>query len=498
MSSEVVENTERELAPSRFAAWGFWLPFIAISVANLLPIWGVRWLPLVDFGGHVELIDIIIHQHDKATVYPDLYVVDLTIAPNTLSLWIAQLLGFLGALNLAKLLLSVYVVGVPLTLVGLCRVFDRDPRLAWLSFPLLWNYMLFMGFLNYLLAMPLVLGSVALAQHHVRNPRWLTAAALVVVYATSFYSHMLGCLVAVGMGVYTLAIGSKPKELGRALIPLVAMLIAYPWLNRMFTGSDTRVVDYATRYMPMERMLQELFMPISAMESNFDDITSVLLLVCFLPLLIFGKIRLGKLEWMAVLTFGVYLFLPENAFQVNVISQRVIGFFWWLLLLWPRTIPKWLARFVFPAAATVSALYGVWMYGQFQRFSDEQLGALPAAIGKLPSNSTLSYFDSTCIDWTNNPIIKPCVGFHLPRLIHTVKNHGITNMSFATQPTTAVQYAPGKALPDWRTDFWAEPYRTQFDFHLIRMPGEPTAALNHPGLKLRAHAGAFWLFERVN
>ena len=171
-----------------------WLLALGI-LANLLPIWTVTWLPMGDLFGHVQLMDIVLRHGDPATVYRDLYVLPRSLDPNTLSLWFARAVPGMGALTAARVVLSAYVIGLPVSLVWMARAWRRSPWLALLSLPLTWNALVNIGFLNYIIALPVLFGVLALARRYAEAGRWQRGVTLALLLTLLFFCHVIAFLI---------------------------------------------------------------------------------------------------------------------------------------------------------------------------------------------------------------------------------------------------------------------------------------------------------------
>jgi len=169
----------------------FELAFAAITLSLAAPLLASRHVPLQDLPPHMAAtavlrrllfggeLDALYTLSLSRTQYLDVYA---------LAVPLSAVFGIEGAL---KLVAAGVVVAIPYSLRAVLRRTGRDPRLAALAWPLLWNPQMLLGFLNFLLGVPLALAALALlAQRDVRRTRRSQAVLAAIALAT-FYAHLI-------------------------------------------------------------------------------------------------------------------------------------------------------------------------------------------------------------------------------------------------------------------------------------------------------------------
>jgi hypothetical protein len=203
---------------------------------SLVPIWGTTWLPLQDLGGHIELLDVVYRFNDPTSLYERTYLPPRLLDPNSLSLAIAWLLGpLLGTMAVTKLLLTFYVLGLPLSMLAIARAFDRSPWLALASIPLVFNALFNVGFINYLLALPLMLYMIPWAKNLAEKGELRDAFLLGIGALALFYAHVIAFLIGWAMAAFVLLLYGSPSRWRNGLLAtLPSLILLLIWVERMF------------------------------------------------------------------------------------------------------------------------------------------------------------------------------------------------------------------------------------------------------------------------
>ncbi len=171
--------------------YGSYAAFAAVIAANLIPIWLFGALPMGDLGGHIELMDVALRYDSPLTVYAEYYQLPSSwFRPNALSLIAARWLGpVLGVDAVVRMLLSSYVIGLPLGMAALARATGRSVWLGLFGAALTYNAVVNVGFLNFLIGIPLLLFATAQAVRFAARPSILGAACLVAWLLAQFTAH---------------------------------------------------------------------------------------------------------------------------------------------------------------------------------------------------------------------------------------------------------------------------------------------------------------------
>jgi len=518
-----------------WAAWTprEWLAFgltgLLVLVVNLGVVWVPDWLPLSDLGGHVELLDIAARLDDPNTAYPEFYTGFDPMRANTIGLVIARLAGdAIPAWTLARALLSFYVIGVPLGLLAIARAWDRSPWLAVLGAPTTFNAVFLLGFLNFLVALPLLLFSLALARRIAtraeRWPEWLLAGILVLLFLT----HVLAFLITIAMVAFMIVLHARRwTALLRAWPLLVPAPLIGRWIWLMFfvrestEAGRTFITDDGLElvFVPFSTRIQSLHgWGMSLFRNHAGVVPFAIITIVWLALLWHARrsrrssekpdaapTRVPRwLAWMRTHDLQVvtlccaiaYFSLPSHMHEMAIIHQRVWILVLWTAVIWPTVaFRSTLARALLIPIALTAVLYPLYVTAQFQRFSRDVVDDLPEMIDALPEKSQMLVVQST---W-RNPVTWQKVIWHLPKSIHATRNGGITHDSFALRVYTPIQYQEGmtpRRFP-WDPPFVAKwTHLPAWDYVLAYVPdAEESPVPERPWISNIGRAGDWWMYE---
>jgi hypothetical protein len=217
----------------------------ALLACAALPFWAGRYLPFLDLPQHLALSRIIADYHDPATHFGDYYAIDWRITPY----W-----GFYAAMEVlqlavpvelaARLLFTAYAVGLPLSAAYCLASFGRDWRWAVLTFPLVYNTNLFLGFATFNLSLPLFLFALGASERHLASDRFdlrdaisvAALAALVYLFHVQSYALLGLCVVTLGAlhwrGLRWAIVCASPYAF--------SLLLFAPWFWRSFVSPEAQ------------------------------------------------------------------------------------------------------------------------------------------------------------------------------------------------------------------------------------------------------------------
>lgn len=214
--------------------------FLLLSALLVGPILWVTYPPMADLPQHAAQISILLDWNEAQPARDLTYRVDL-FTPYLLAYGLTWLLAKVMPLLWAlKLLISASLVAFPWSVGRLLRRVGGPVELRWLAFPLALSYSFHWGFLNYLLATPLILLFVELCIVYGNRPSRRTATLVALGSVGLFFCHaILGGLAGlVGGGLVALRLGlrSDPGRLATVLAPFAA---PFPFLVLWFSGLES-------------------------------------------------------------------------------------------------------------------------------------------------------------------------------------------------------------------------------------------------------------------
>ncbi len=268
-------------------------------------------------------------------------------------------------------------------------------------FPMIHNWFVSMGMLDYALAVPLALGFLVLAKAQAAQPRPLRGVAMAVLALATWYAHVFALLVA-GL-IVVLYVLHPAGEFRRAsvspmrgvvarglplLLPLVpaALLAAYSVALHALEprGEMTGNYDF------------NLFLPPWQIVYNFWaewcygytwlSIASFAVVAGGLLGLRNANQKVAFFSPVALAVLGaMYIFMPYVATNWFHVDSRMIPFLWFALLV---RVPTKLPRFAAPALAFAAATYFVGLAVDYKRLEGDRQAFL-AGIDSVPENATL-------------------------------------------------------------------------------------------------------------
>ena len=226
-----------------------WTTFAALAFGHILLVSTLRLYPFTDLPFHLAAATVVKHLHDPGTAFGAFFTVDLFPKPNVFHILVCSTLFTPEAAN--RLLVSAYVLAVPLASFLIVRRLGGNPWIALLSFLTLYNFNLGWGFMGYSLAVPVVLFFLyaLLAYDRAPNPRDGTVLALLGVFL--FALHVLAALFILGVFGLTLLLRlrSGPSSLLRYAIPIAPLgLLFLAWWTLDPEGSSSATIGFLGDY----------------------------------------------------------------------------------------------------------------------------------------------------------------------------------------------------------------------------------------------------------
>ncbi len=218
----------RGLLP-RWAGGG--LLFAILALAGALPLWATEHPPIQDWPQHLAAIRVLHSYRDPAFDFQRYFVLEPTRTQYLSVYYGAAVLAHLvGVAAAAKLVLSAAIVSLPFAVRSLAREVGGAGSTGLLATPLAYSAHTILGFLNFLVALPLMIWAIAWMLRGVKQNRerdlWISAALLIVC----FYTHVLPFGFA-ALGSLLVVLVPPWRAPWRRLLPLALVgLAVVPWL----------------------------------------------------------------------------------------------------------------------------------------------------------------------------------------------------------------------------------------------------------------------------
>jgi len=493
--------------------------FVALWV---LPLWVTPFPPMVDYPQQLALAAILRWYNDPVRRFRETYELALWAPHGLFKLLVAGLAWVLPINVAGKLVVSLCLVAVGAAALALCRQAGRPACYALLALALTYNYAFFWGFVDNLLAYPLALGGLALADRLFDRPftarSWLALAAVGLL----FYTVHLQFLLLFAGGVGWLALCRRPgwRQLALWLSSLAPGLAAA--LAAMAYGVLRSPAGVITAYELRMRQRSPVRLPVAdklrrVPELLFGPTGNWVPWVAFGLLLVVAVLALACREegpwirglketrfatlagWVALL----YLVLPE--FRGGyLIAQRIAPFAAMIVVTALPVVRPNRRRWV----AWAAALLVVFQLGQtlsgFLRFRSESAGFAELLTDTKPGQSLAGLiFERHSASWPSMAVY-----VHFPAYYQVFKGGRIL-FSFAELFQTSARFRPGRSWDDllvewneWSPDlFDYDRHAGRFRYFLLRGEAEEVAEAfgedpSERGLRLR-QAGQWWLLEKL-
>jgi hypothetical protein len=184
----------------------------------LASIWGPKYLPMTDLPLHAEQLFLLLNLENPLYPFASLYAVNWW-TPYGLSMAAAALIApAIGVLPALKVLITIGVVGFPVSLYFLARAAGADPWWALLGFPLAFGFAFTWGFLAYIVAVPFAVAVFTLSIRQEETPSFQRGALIVALATIVYFLHGMAFGFAVASGTGAVLAADRPwREWGKYL-----------------------------------------------------------------------------------------------------------------------------------------------------------------------------------------------------------------------------------------------------------------------------------------
>ncbi len=141
----------------------FWIGWLILLPMFLAPLYVTRFLPGLDLPFHLSIADMLDKYGRASSPYGSFYEGARQIAPYALHYMGLWFFGkFMPLLLAHKLIIALYVVGMPASAAALLGACGRSRIPALVAYPLAYNLTLHYGFVSFALSLPVLLWMLAL------------------------------------------------------------------------------------------------------------------------------------------------------------------------------------------------------------------------------------------------------------------------------------------------------------------------------------------------
>ena len=461
----------------------FWL-CVAVSLAACIPLWCVRYLPLQDLPTHFATLRLLSDLHNPDFSFQD-YASNLS---NTqyLSLYIVGIIlaKLVGVKLGLMLLITASLVGIVLTTYGVAEGLGGDGRVSLLTIPLLYNSMFILGFMQFIFAIPVMLGVWIAAISFAKRQDLRSGAVLAGLNIILFYSHLLPFAVGqVGiMAIIRPWTVARARRLALALTPAGLAVVHWAFFAEGSRAIRATVTTAGTN-VTLEEAVRDFY---SVAFDSFPDpsderhfLLAVLLAAImwlFAPLARENQTTVSR-RWLAfvpLICLVLFFVSQDNNGYIFYIRQRYPVLFAFTAVPLLRFPDRWKSSVATVAllALDASSIESVtWHFRMFDRY---ELGDFDGAIHAIPRGQRVVavIYDPASRYVREKPFVHFVNYYQLER-------GGKVFLSFVGLPHWPVRYADHRTIDgldtarlgqEWKPERVArEPYlKEKFDYLLVR------------------------------
>jgi hypothetical protein len=503
-----IERLSAWLATGKVSdAWCFAVGYAILLPFFLAPLFATRLLPGLDLPFHIAAADLLSKLGRPDSPYAPYYEGGLRVAPYAAHFVALVLLGKVMSLLAAhKLIIVLYVGGLPLAAASLLAACRRNRVPALLAFPLAYNLTLHYGFISFALSLPVVLlllsavARLALARDRRRAVTWwlITAATAFLLYLCHLQNFLYGICAASAFAALVPPSWRRKLFALVALLPSLAALAHWHFSSPPVTGQARlsfalawsflkrhRLGDLGRQTLAADLWHRILLIPSHAMRAFVDEINVPACKVLCLIMAVYAVVGLlvGLRRWRdgspfrrihlavagAIAFFGAlgaYLALPHHLQEMELMTFFP-RFSVLVLLMFLVLVPGGLLRLrgvlavLLPLPAVVFGMvYGRQLYLHYRAYGAEVAGFVEVA-EKTPAGgkalglvfdrrSQVMQVESALVGVPDfYPALRPAPGSMVPPaycgLRHMPCRPKVAR-DFATNPWAPATFAPGKML----------------------------------------------------
>jgi len=349
--------------------------------------------PYQDLPNHLASAAIV----QRLDQYPEFVFNGLLKTNSALLAWLL-IVGKVTGLSLAARLFALIVLGanalvLPRFVLVLTGSRERMIIASALMWPMIHNWFVSTGMLNFALAVPLALAVLMAIYRQRRAPNWTNGLAVTGLGVLTWYAHVFPLLVVhLLVGVEAMFCPSSKgrvadvRTMATPLLPVTA-LVGLSLLSQMgdTVGPMTGFADYR-KLLPVWELAYNMW---AEYLWGFSKLT----ITSLVPCLLLAGLGASKLKEsppffspiaLAVM-LGLYCLLPYTATNWFHLNSRLIPFLWAALAL---RVPRTLPRPVLTLLGISAALYSAGMGGDFVRLERERQ-EFTAGIPSVPEGARL-------------------------------------------------------------------------------------------------------------
>ena len=366
--------------------------YLVFAVLLTLPIWLVKYPPLIDYPNHLARAFVLHHLNDPNYEFGHFYAPDWGPNPYFLADFLIQVFQrFVGIYAAGRLLLTLCILAMPFSLAFfLRRANPSSGYLALWGFAVAYNPNFLMGFISFELSIALCFVVVGVWLDYLRTNKEKYFVLSLALAMLLFLAHLGGFAMA-GVAVllytfFTFGFGRRLIRAGLLFVPGALM-----FLHAKLHGWSGRELDYKSWI--FIHKLRHMFVPFKVYSHSVEVLTLLALLITIIYFRRRHECLRLQSAWLPVIAaiLVIHWILPDTYGDLGFVDYRFCIF----AFLFALAIPS------FSGSRTVPILLvcGVFFVHLFQvgsYFASEQphLERLATDFEYIPRNSLVLAYTS--------------------------------------------------------------------------------------------------------
>ncbi len=332
-----------------------------MAALSLALVWGFPFVPTQDGPAHLDAAATLLALSEGDTFFSTFFEAQWRLGTNQLYHALLVLLGsFIPLLLAEKLILSVYVLAVPLSVLFALRGLERANALAvFLAFPVTYPFVFYLGFYNFCLGLVFFLLTLGVYLRLVRaetgRRRAYLTALLALCLALCYAAHIVSAanaLLVLGVMLGASLLRGQAQAARNALLVAAVALPSALFILAFFVGQPTGDLDGTTKFLSVPRLIAEFFVHVPDLpykvyspliiHSWLDVLFTApwhLLLVTLAGLAALRCVRARRVvqpDLLAALAamLLIILWTPNRLGEIGFLTDRFLPYGYALLTLW--------------------------------------------------------------------------------------------------------------------------------------------------------------------
>jgi len=475
---------------------------LALTLLTIAPVWAFRYFPTTDGPSHLENAYILRHWFDQDQRYAGIYEINPEPVPNWFTHGaLALFMVAVPPLVAEKVLVTFLILALVVSMGILLRAMGRDHLFhLLLAFPLLYNFLLFMGFYNYMFSLAVmffILGTWWRRRH--QPLRWKFLLGLNLLFIFLYFCHIVSTVLALASVLLLSALRDRLRlrrtlALALGLVPALVLPCYYLVSRGFHPFGDQPPANWKHLFGLSVLISHDL------RSAHIGTALGVLFAVLCLHTLLRRRpfLRIEPGDGFAVLAFVfalLYFLMPQNVSGGGYMRER-LGLLPFLTILPWLTVKYWkpLKLLVGATAVSLTLLHLAFTTSRFGELND-RLDDFTTGIPHVEKNKTLlamNFFEHVGVKKTR-----------ICTFLHAIGYYGIATGAIGLDNYEAnTDHFPLKYRRDRNPflfigpveapsgDIHPEAYPLPVDYILIRYPRDRLSDLHR---FLRGHRAVRWI-----